>query len=69
MLDRYWKEDPATIKKLPVQSDVCELLVSTAYNGSGTDKDKAVVDLTMIVFYYLLKVGEYTVKRTQHSTK
>jgi hypothetical protein len=69
MLNRYRKEDPATIKKLPVQSDVPKLLVSMAYNGSSTDKDKAVADLTMTAFYYLLRVGEYTVKRTQNFTK
>jgi len=69
MLDGYGKEDPATIKKLPVQADVPELLVSTAYNGSGTNHDKAAADLTMIAFYYLLRVGEYTAKGSQNSTK
>ncbi len=59
MLDGYGKENPATIKKLPVQLDVPELLVSMAYNGSGTNHDKATADLMMIAFYYLLRVGEY----------
>jgi hypothetical protein len=62
MLDGYRKEDPATIKKLPVQLDVPELLVTTAYNGLGTEKDKAAANHTLIAFYYLLRVGEYTVK-------
>jgi hypothetical protein len=31
MLDRYWKGDPPTWKKLPVQADIPELLVKTAY--------------------------------------
>jgi len=36
MLDGYWKVDPATRKKLPVQSDVPELLVESAYQqGTG----------------------------------
>ena len=69
MLDGYGKEDPATIKKLPVQADVPELLVSTAYQGTGTAQNKAAVDLTMIAFYYLLRVGEYTVKGSRNSTK
>jgi hypothetical protein len=69
MLDGYRKEDPATIKKLPVQADVPELLVSTAYQGAGTAQDKAAADLTMIAFYYLLRVGEYTVKGSRNSTK
>jgi hypothetical protein len=59
----------AMIKKLPVQSDVPKLLVLMAYNDCGTDRDKAVVDLTMILFYYRLRIGEYTVKKTQNSTK
>jgi hypothetical protein len=69
MLDGYRKEDPPMIKKLPVQADVPNLLVSMAYNGSSKDKEKALADLAMIAFYYLLRVGEYTVKRTQNSTK
>jgi hypothetical protein len=54
MLDGYGKEDPATVKKLPVQADVLELLVATAYYGMGTARDKAAADLTMIAFYYFL---------------
>ncbi len=50
MLDGYGKED----LKLPVQADVPELLVSTAYQGGGMEMDKAATDLTMIAFYYLL---------------
>ncbi len=69
MLDGYRKEDPATIKKLPVQSDVPELLVTMAYNGWGTEMDKAAADLSLIALYYLLQVGEYTVKGSRNSTK
>jgi hypothetical protein len=69
MLDGYEKEDPATVKKLPVQADVPELLVATAYYGTGMAKDKATADLTMIAFYFLLRVGEYTVKGSRNSTK
>ncbi len=69
MLDGYRKEDPATIKKLPVQSDVPELLVTTVYNGMRTEMEKAAADLILIAFYYLLRVGEYTVKGSRNSTK
>ncbi len=69
MLDGYGKEDLATIKKLPVQSDVSELLVTTAYDCGGTVKDKAIANLTMIAFYYFLRVGEYMVKGSRNSTK
>ncbi len=43
--------------------------MSTAYNGSGTEKDKAAADLTLIAFYYLLCVEENTVKGSQNSMK
>jgi hypothetical protein len=69
MLDGYQKVDPATRKKLPVQSDVPELLVETAYQHGKTQCQWAIADLTMIAFYYLLRVGEYTVKGSRNNTK
>jgi hypothetical protein len=61
MLDGYRKVDLATRKKLPVQSDVSELLVETAYQQGTTQRQGAAADLTMIAFYNLLRVGEYTI--------
>jgi hypothetical protein len=69
MLDGYRKVDPATCKKLPVQSNVPELLVETAYQQVTTQRQRATVDLTMIAFYYLLRVGKYTVKGSWNNTK
>jgi hypothetical protein len=62
MLDGMRKADPPTTKELPVEADVPELLVQTALNSTATESEKAVADLTMIVLYYLLRVGEYTNK-------
>jgi hypothetical protein len=70
MLDGYRKVNPATRKELPVQSDVPELLVKMAYQqGTTTQCQRATADLTMVVFYYLLRVGEYTVMGLQNNTK
>jgi hypothetical protein len=69
MLDGYRKVDPPTKKKMPVQADVPELLVKTAYTLGKTNKEQAIADLTMIAFYYLLHVGEYTVKGLRNNTK
>jgi len=69
MLDGYRKVNPATRKKLPVQSDVPELLVETAYHQGTPQRQRATADLTMIAFYYLLRVGEYTVKGSRNNTK
>jgi hypothetical protein len=69
MLDGYCKADPPTVKKLPVQSDIPELLVTNVYSGNKTQKSKATADLTMISFYYLLQVDKYSVKGSRNSTK
>jgi hypothetical protein len=69
MLDGYQKGDPPTWKKLPVQANVLELLVETAHQPGKPAQQQATADLTMIAFYYLLRVGEYTVKGSRNSTK
>jgi hypothetical protein len=69
MLDGYRKVDLATQKKLPVQADVTELLVETAYQPGMPALQRATADLTMIALYYLLPVGEYTVKGSRNNTE
>jgi hypothetical protein len=61
-LDGWRHEDPPTLKKLPVESDVPEYLVNESGHCLATALNQAVADLTTIAFYYLLHVGEYTVK-------
>jgi hypothetical protein len=69
MLDGYRKVDPLAKKKMPVQADVPELLVEMAYTLGKTNIERAIADLTMIAFYFLLRVGEYTVKGLCNNTK
>ena len=47
---------------LPIKADVPNLLVEIGYGKGGTAHAKAIGDLSMIAFYYLLRNGEYTVK-------
>ncbi len=54
---------------LPVESDVPEWLVDRGRERMATALDRAVGDLVMVAFYYLLRVGEYTVKGTRNETK
>jgi hypothetical protein len=54
---------------LPVEAEVPEWLVDWAREQSATELDKAVGDLVMVAFYYLLQVGECTVKGSQNKTK
>jgi hypothetical protein len=50
---------------MPVESDVPEYLVKCGLQPGASERVRAVDDLCLIAFYYLLRVGEYTVKGTQ----
>ena len=69
MIDGFAKEDPPTRKMLPVEADVPECLVEMGYSKSGTAHTRAVGDLSLIAFYYLLRIGEYTVKSKRNNVK
>lgn len=63
------KEDPPTVKKLPVEVDIPEYISLCSLRPTATEKDRATADLILIAFYYLLRIGEYTVKGTRNNTK
>jgi hypothetical protein len=69
MIDGYAKEDPPTRKMLPVETDVLEVLVEMGCGISRTAHTQAIGDLSLITFYYLLRIGEYTVKGKRNNTK
>jgi hypothetical protein len=69
MIDGYTKADPPTQKKVPVEVDVPELLIKMGYGKLGSIQSQAVGDLAFIAFYYLLRIGKYTVKRQRNRTK
>jgi hypothetical protein len=69
MIDGYTKADPPTQKKLPVEADVPELLLEMGYGKSGSIQLQAVGESSLIAFYYLLRIGEYTVKRQRDRSK
>ena len=68
MLEGYAKADPPTRKMLPVEADVPELLVTLGYGKDGTIQTQTIGDLALIAFYYLLRIGEYTVKGRRTGT-
>jgi hypothetical protein len=43
--------------------------VELGYSESGTAHTQAIGDLTLIAFYYLLQIGEYTVKGKRNNLK
>jgi len=69
MLDGRRKDDPATRKMLPVEADVPKYLALLGLRKDATPLEQAVGDLALIAFYYLLRVGEYTTKRTRNESK
>ncbi len=60
MLDGWQKSDP---------SDVPELLATIGADPNANELDAAIGDLCLIAFYYLLRVGKYTIKNSRNSTK
>lgn len=69
MMDGWRKEDPPTMKKHPVEADVPEFLATIGRQATATALQQAVGDLTLIAFYYLLRIGEYTGKPSRNETK
>jgi hypothetical protein len=58
MLDGFRKADPPTTKQLPVEADVPEFLVKRGLESEARELDRAIGDLTMVAFYYLLHIGK-----------
>ena len=58
ILQGWSKSDPPMVKKLPVEADVPELLSALGVSPTANALDKAVGNLALIAFYYLLWVGE-----------
>jgi hypothetical protein len=69
MLEGYSKADPPTKKMLPVEADVPKLLVKMEYGKEGTIHTQAIGDLSLIAFYYLSRIGKYTVKGKRKNTR
>ena len=57
------------MKKLPVEVDILEYLVQMAMYTNAGEGQKAIYDLTLTAFYYLLQVGEYMCKRRLNDEK
>jgi hypothetical protein len=69
MLDGFQKADPPTTKQVPVETDVPEFLVQLRLSPEARKLESAIGNLTLIVFYYLLRIGKYTTKGTQNNSK
>ncbi len=52
-----------------MEADVLECLAEWAQRHSATELDRAVGDLTLLAFYYLLRIGEYTINGNRNEMK
>eukprot|EP00984_Skeletonema_dohrnii_P028532 scaffold18565_cov71-Skeletonema_dohrnii-CCMP3373.AAC.3 len=68
-LDGWRKDDPPTTKKLPVEVDVPEYLADVGRQAHASPLQTVVGDLSLIAFYYLLRVGEYTISTQRSNSK
>ena len=68
MFEGFAKEDPASEKKLAVGVDVPEHCCRRGARAK-TAKARAIGDLILIAFYFLLRIGEYTMKATRNNSK
>lgn len=69
MIDGFRKEDPPVRKKLPVEVDVPEIMCMIGLLATATAHESAVGDLALLAFYFLWRVGEYTVKKSRNKSK
>ena len=60
---------PPTAKKMPCTIDLSEKMASWGLEKGASELEKTVVDLGLLAMYYLLRVGEYTVKEYKNNTK
>jgi hypothetical protein len=60
---------PPTTKQLLVKADILVFLGQLGLDQEAHQLDCTIEDLTMISFYYLLRIGEYTTKGARNNSK
>ena len=69
MLAGFARADPPTEKKCAIGVDIPERLCKLGLTKGATPWLQAVGDWALIAFYFLLRIGEYTIKRTKNQSK
>ena len=57
------------MKKLPIEVNIPEYLVERSMVPEAGEGRNAIADLNLIVFYYLMRVGEYTCRTKRNNEK
>ena len=68
-MEEWSKEDSINKNKFLVRTDVPKFLADFGMAKDATEVVKAVGDNDLIMFHYLLRVGEYTVKGNRNDKK
>jgi hypothetical protein len=68
-INGWRKQDPVSQKKLPVKANIPVYLVKCGLDPCASESNKAIGNLSLIGFYYLLRVGENTMKSKRGNTK
>ena len=57
------------MEKMPIEVNIPEYLIQMVVETEAGEGQKAIANLTLIAFYYLLLVGEYTCRRRHSDEK
>lgn len=68
-LEGYRRNDPIPVPEIAIPVNVPNQVYAVGKEESSNKKDKAVGELSLIAFYYLLRVGEYASKKQRLSTR
>ena len=60
LIEGYRREDPPAVPQLAIPASVPDHCRKRTYSAGSNEKKKAIGNLTIIAFFYLLRVGEYT---------
>ena len=69
MFAGFRRADPLPKPELAVPVSVPQAVAALGMHSAATPKEQAVGDLTLIAFFYLLRVGEYTQKSKRANTR
>ncbi len=69
VLDGWKRHNPHSTKKLPVEANIPEFISALSMHKDETELHKAVGDMSLIAFYYLPRIGEYTTKDKRPKSK
>ena len=69
MFSSFRREDPLHIPEIAIMVGVAQQVACIGLVDGATPKETTVGYLTLIAFYYLLRVGDYTRKKRRDTTR